>query len=119
MPVKAKTGSNQLIMSPEQDVKRLPVASYDVSKVCRAIANHETHSCQDKTNFTAVNNCTGIKSNGKPQAYKTQAASYRDCEYVWSNFYGRLPDMALAQKWSGNDRAETWLNNVISYYLNT
>lgn len=95
-------------------------APYDVAKLCRAIAEHETHNCRDKTNSTAVNNCHGIRTwkNGVPhfKRFASRDGSYTDCERIWTAYYGRFPDLALAKKWSGNDKAQSWLNNVTHFY---
>ena len=42
--------------------------------------------------------------------------SYKDFKRIWNNYYGWLPDIHKAKKYSGNDRAEEWLNNVLYFY---
>jgi hypothetical protein len=93
--------------------------TYDVKKLCRAIGWHETHNCQDKGPGAAANrnNCVGIKPGGQFKSYQTPEDSYQHCEQIWSKNYGRFPDLALARKWSGNDKPQTWLQNVSSYYF--
>lgn len=92
-------------------------SGFDVAQLCRAIAEHETHNCEDGGNSVAVNNCHGFRVAGKFLPFKTKAESYAKCEKLWMSAYsGGLPTLADAQKWSGNDRAYTWQKNVIHFY---
>lgn len=91
--------------------------AFDVSKLCRAIAEHETHNCRDGGNSVAVNNCHGFRVAGKFLPFKSKADSYSKCEALWMKAYsGGLPTLADAKKWSGNDRAQTWQKNVTHFY---
>jgi hypothetical protein len=93
---------------------------YDVSKVCKAIAVTETSNCSDGT-AKKRNNCHGImqwdaKGNRSPKYYSSKEFSFRDCERIWSKFYGKVPDYSLAKKWTGNDSTTTWLTNFNAAY---
>ena len=91
------------------------VTDYDPVKLCRAIAGHETAGCTTGVGPTH-NNCVGMKPGGKFKRYATTEDSIHDCARVWQAYYGRFPDLALARKWSGSDRAEQWLANVKYFY---
>lgn len=57
-------------------------------------------------------------SNGKRyfKRYPTKEASYVDFKRIWSSHYRQFPTLALAKKYSGNDRAHIWLRNVTQFY---
>lgn len=103
----------------------VPVATsgYDVVKVCKAIAVAETSGCTDGTAIRRLN-CHGIMrfwvENGvrhrEPKYYSSHEESHRDCERIWDKYYGKLPDRALAVKWTGNDSPDNWMKNFYSAY---
>lgn len=103
-------------LQPIVELQAQPEVSYDVKKLCRAIAEQETHNCRDGGNSVAVNNCHGIGGAGNFRKYATKADSYADCERLWTTNYGKFPDLVLAKRWSGGS-GEMWLENVTSYYL--
>lgn len=109
------TVSSTLAPLVELEANPEVTASYDVKKLCRAIAEQETHNCRDGGNSVAVNNCHGIGGAGKFRRYASKAASYADCERIWSANYGRFPDLKLAAKWSGGN-GKNWLKNVTHFY---
>lgn len=96
--------------------------NYDLDKLARAVANHESHNCADKTLATSRNNCHGIMTwiNGKrtPRTFATKEDSYEYFKNLWAKSYKSFPNLRLAQIYSGNDQAHTWLRNVIAYYNN-
>jgi len=92
-----------------------PVAEYDVYRLCKAIARHETNSCTTGVGATH-NNCVGIKRNSTFVRYSDPEESIEDCVRVWTTYYKRMPDLHLARRWSGNDRANAWLQNVLAFY---
>lgn len=108
----------------ENNVQSSPAPSkadstaFDVGRLCRAIAEHETHNCRDGGNSVAVNNCHGFRVAGKFLPFKSKADSYAKCEKLWMSgaYSGGLPTMKDAKKWSGNDRAQTWQKNVTHFY---
>ncbi len=89
-----------------------------------AVAMHETHDCEDDTNFTRVNNCHGIRKwNGValvPARYASKKESHADFKEIWGRMYdGRsTPTFADAERYSGKDNALAWYNNV-NYFLKT
>jgi fatty-acid desaturase len=48
--------------------------------------------------------------------YNTKEDSYKDFKRIWTSYYGWLPNLEKAKRYSWNDRAEAWLNNVLAYY---
>ena len=56
------------------------------------------------------------KGNRSFKRYKTKADSYADFKRIWGAYYKTFPNLALAKKYSGNDRAQIWLNNVTKFY---
>lgn len=95
-----------------------------LDKLAKAVAMQETHGCKDKTNFTAVNNCHGIRKwDGKnlvPARYATKKESYDDFKDIWIRLYGGrdIPTLADAKRYSGDDRAEIWHRNVLIFLHN-
>lgn len=86
----------------------------DLDKLAYAVALHETNDCKLWTG--RVNNCHWmlIRVGGKrvPIEYKSKEESYEAFKKLWARRYGGCPDMAKAVKYSGNDRASVWINNV-------
>lgn len=87
----------------------------DLDKLSYAVARHETAGCTVGTGKSA-NNCHWmlIRVNGKrvPIVYKSSEESHKAFKKLWTKRYWGCPDMAKAVKYSGNDRAGIWLNNV-------
>lgn len=92
--------------------------NYD--KLCRAIAVAETSGCTDGTAIKRKN-CHGIMAwdkNGNrfPRYFKSHADSQKMCIDIWKRAYKHFPDISLAKKWTGNDKAQTWLSIVTAKY---
>lgn len=92
---------------------------YDIDKLARCVAKHETVSCTKGS--AKYNNCHGImqwdkKGNRSFRRYKTKEDSYEHFKAIWQKSYGGLPNLAKAKKYSGNDRANIWLANVNKCY---
>ena len=119
--------SLQLVQCPKPAEKK-PVSSAKVTKsptsvnldkLAKAVARHETGDCTAPVGSALVNNCFGIVSytGGRHfKRYATKEESYEDFKRIWATYYKRFPDLAMARKYSGNDRAEQWLANVTSAY---
>lgn len=98
-------------------------ATYDVVKVCKAIAVAETSGCTDGTAIKRFN-CHGIMAwkmvDGVkvryPRYFKSHAESFAACEELWARAYGRLPNLDLAIKYTGGDDSVNWLANFYSAY---
>ena len=113
---------------PEKEKTQEPV---DLHKLAYAVAMAETHNCT-KGYGTMYNNCFGIKSgntapcpvvNGIKQIgqnrmciYTSWRQSYDAFKIIWAKWYKKFPDRALAARWTGNDRPDTWLKHVRYYY---
>jgi hypothetical protein len=59
---------------------------------------------------------TWEKGYREPKWYGSHEESFADFKRIWSTYYKRFPDMALAKKWTGDDNAESWLRNVHAAY---
>lgn len=95
----------------------------DMDKLAWAVAMQETKNCTDPNAVTGRkrNNCHGIMY--WPNGVRTQRtfpniqASHDAFKDIWLRVYGnRLPTMADARKYSGNDKAESWYKNVHHFY---
>lgn len=93
---------------------------YDVVRVCQAIAVAETGAGR-----TAVgNNHHGMREfwmeggvrHSRFMTFKTPEESYRYCEAVWDNAYGRLPTWEDARRWVGHVPTD-WYRNFYTAYL--
>jgi len=98
----------------------LPEATFNIDKLALAVATHETGNCT-LAGSSDVNNCFGIMSFRKDgsrffKRYDAPEDSYKDFVRIWTKWYGEMPNRAMAVKWSGNDRAGAWLNNVTHFY---
>ncbi|MFA5828906.1 MAG: hypothetical protein WC843_00200 [Candidatus Gracilibacteria bacterium] len=91
----------------------------NLDKLSVAVAMQETHNCKDKTGSALLNNCHGFKKNGKFMKFNNQAESHAYFKQLWAKSYKTFPNLRLAQIYSGNDRAQTWLKNVTYYYYNS
>ena len=98
----------------------------DLDKLAYAVAKHETASCT-KGYGAEYNNCIGLKNGSiapcerigrnRMCIYNTPEESLEAFKKVWLEGYGgKLPNLRIAQVYSGNDRAETWLKNVLNFY---
>lgn len=103
-----------------------PVTKVDVDykKLAKAISCAETSCGRDGTAIHR-NNCCGvmkfwIDENGvrqrSPKYYKKYDDSLEEVAAIWEKHYVHFPDATLAKKWTGNDHADTWLNNVVVAY---
>lgn len=105
---------------------------------------HETKNC--KLGYGAeYNNCFGVKNGNTAPCpikevrtedergnftvqyiqqvgrnrmciYEKPEDSYEAFKIIWRRWYDGLPTLAKAKRWSGNDRAEAWLRNVLHHY---
>lgn len=97
-----------------------------MDKLSRAVAQQETANCT-LWYWAQYNNCFGIK-NGRTAPcvsvwvnrmciYNTPEESYLAFNKIWTQTnYKWMPTLEKARVWSGNDRAEHWLNNVLYFY---
>lgn len=110
-----------LSFMPRVTVNRLRMdmpVNYD--KLCKAIAVAETSGCTDGTAIKRKN-CHGIMAwdkdgNRFPRYFKSHDDSQKMCIEIWKRSYKKFPDIALAKKWTGNDKSNTWLSIVTQKY---
>lgn len=92
---------------------------YDLDKLAQAVSVAETSGCKDGTAQKRMN-CFGIMTwktgTRQPKYYASHAESFQDFKRIWSKYYKKFPDLALAHKWTGSDSPETWLANVCHIY---
>jgi len=101
------------------------VMGFDINKLAKAVAMHETANCTTGIG-PEYNNCFGIKNGNTapcPQigrsnfcVYQDPQESYEAFKTIWTRWYGELPNLEMATRWSGNDRAYNWRNNVLHFY---
>ena len=100
---------------------------FDIDKLARAIARHETWNCT-LWYWATHNNCFWIKHwNTAPCPwvpklamckYSTPEESYEAFKIIWNKWYIWMPTLAMAERWTWKDRAQAWLNNVTNFYYN-
>lgn len=116
---------------PRANAAELPVAPvieekpFDIEKLAYAVAMAETANCT-KGYGSMYNNCFGIKNGNTAPCdrigqnrmciYNSPSESYEAFKIIWSKWYKTFPDYALANKWTGADRVDTWLKHVSHYY---
>lgn len=113
----------RLDLNPVPATVKSEPAGVDMDKLAWAVAMQETKNCTDPNAVTGRkrNNCHGIMY--WPDGVRTQRtfpniqASHDAFKDIWLRVYGnRLPTMADARKYSGNDKAESWYRNVHHFY---
>lgn len=110
------------------DVQPTPTpttAGYDIGKLSWAVGMAETWGGK-RWYGASHNNLHGIKHGNTapcPWVPKLKMCRYSDPQQsheafkkIWSRWYKRYPDYALAKKWTGSDRVHTWLKNVNYWY---
>lgn len=112
--VSATFSTNQLnsteAIEHEKNVLNLDALAY-------AVSVHESVSCRRAIH----NNCHGIMvwdKNGvrSLKQYATIEESFEDFKVLWENKYKNFPDLYLARRYTGRDRAEAWLSTVTKHY---
>lgn len=99
--------------------------SYNIYALANAVALSETGNC--KVWFgKEYNNCFGIKNGNTAPCdkvgrlnmciYDEPKESYEAFVKIWSTHYQRMPDLKMAEAWTGKDNAKTWLKNVWHHY---
>jgi len=90
-----------------------------MQKLAMAVAMHETKNCTLGVGATH-NNCFGIRKwNGTKldwARYNSKEEAYIDFKEIWGRMYGTtIPTLANSIRWSGDDRAVAWHNNVLHF----
>jgi len=105
-----------LVADTAADKNTLPDGT-DVDKLCTAIAWHETRGGEQtvaKNNFHNI--MTWDRGYREGKTYASPEDSQRDCIRIWSTYYGRFPDYALADRYTGGDNVYGWLATVKQKY---
>uniref|UniRef100_A0A6H2A0S5 Putative glycoside hydrolase n=2 Tax=viral metagenome TaxID=1070528 RepID=A0A6H2A0S5_9ZZZZ len=95
-----------------------PLIILNLDKLAYAVSIHESNGCNSYV-ARMYNNCHGIRRNGTWQHYVSKEDSFNDFKEIWSKYYKKFPDYELADKYSGGDRTNEWLNNVTKIYNET
>jgi len=113
-------------MAPIVEQSEQPeVYAIDYDKLYRAVAVAESTYKGKPCNtpwHKAANNCVSIMSwaGGRRHLKKFSSieANKQEFKRIWIKGYGdHLPTLREAIKYTGNDKARGWLNNVKSYYF--
>ena len=99
---------------------------FDVDKLAKAVAMHETKDCQ-LWYGSKYNNCFWIKNwntapceriwNNKMCIYNSPEESYKAFKKIWTETWYNWPvTREKAIVWSWDDRAEDWYQNVTHFY---
>lgn len=97
----------------------IPWKIVNLDRIVWAISMHETKGCtigSGKTHYNPGGVMTWATGERQFKRYANCEEGYEDMKRIWSTHYGGLPDLKMAKKWSGNDRAEAWLRNFYHYY---
>lgn len=105
-------------------IDNMPTGPADLDKLQRAVGRYETGYCTSPNSPTANarNNCHGIMVKYKDGSrelryFATKGQSAEAFKAIWANGYGgRMPTLQDARRYSGNERACTWLATVIRFY---
>lgn len=113
------------ITSVRKVEEKIRKENFDINKLAKAVARHETASCT-KWYGKEYNNCFWIKNwntapcpkigRNRMCIYATQEESYEAFKKIWIKWYGGMPTLASSRRWSGNDNAGNWMKNVTSFY---
>lgn len=106
-----------LLIAPAATLAAEPA---NLDKLAVAVAVAETSNCTTGMALTK-NNCHGIMTwaSGRRTGrwFATRAESFAAFKSLWTRLYGgRFPTMADAKRYTGNDRAATWLGIVTAVY---
>lgn len=128
-PVNKGSGNKQPVATRTSKQSHSSNTNFDIDRFARAVASHETVGCTMGYGRPPYNNCFGIKNGsiapckkmGKNRMcmYETREESFEAFKAIWKQGYGnRLPTLAMAHTYSGSDRSDSWLVNVLNYYNN-
>ena len=97
----------------------------DYYDLAYAVAMAETWNCKFWF-WKEYNNCFWIKNwksvpcekiwRSRTCIYNSPSESYIAFKKIWKKWYKRFPNYDMAVRWTGNDKASIWLNNVKLYY---
>lgn len=120
-----QTGKIETVSKKQPELQNLDKNTFDIDKLAKAVAMHETADCK-KWTWIKYDNCFWIRNGNTAPCKKTSAwgfciydtpsESYKAFKKIWSKNYGWLPTLQMAKRWSWNDRPEEWKNNVLHFY---
>lgn len=88
----------------------------NIVKLARAVAEAETSNCTAGVGRT-LNNCFGMRNNGKFLSYASKEESYRAFMDMWLRVYGdTFPTRSIASRYTANDTPDRWLRVVTVVY---
>lgn len=124
-PKAPQTGKKETVSKKEPETQNLDKNTFDIDKLAKAVAMHETADCK-KWTWIKYDNCFWIRNGNTAPCkktstwgfciYDTPSESYKAFKKIWSTHYGWLPTLEMAKRWSWNDRPEEWKNNVLYFY---
>ena len=101
---------------------------FDIDKFAEAVARQETGGCT-KGYGKVYNNCFGIKNGNTAPCerigqnrmciYDSPEDSYTAFKKIWSTWYGGLPTLEDAKRYSGNHNATQWYTNTRNFYFSS
>lgn len=99
--------------------------SYNIYALANAVAMAETGNCS-RWYGKMYHNCFGIKNwntapckkewDNRMCIYENDKESYEAFVKIWSTHYKSMPNLKMAEAWTGKDNAKTWLKNVWHHY---
>lgn len=122
--LKEETENKETFDDYSEEMKAEHKDALDLDKLAYAVAMAETHDCTKGYGATH-NNCFGIKNANTAPCdwpkmvmcrYNDPSESYEAFKKIWWKWYKKFPDRSLAVRWTGNDRADSWLEHVTHYY---
>lgn len=87
---------------------------YDIEKLAKAIAMHET-KMGTVGQGKSKNNVCGITKNGKFKYYNSKEEALEDCKRVITQFYSNSTIYQMSRKYTTTQQDE-WFNNVTYFY---
>lgn len=125
-PKAPQTGKKETVSKKQPEPQNLDKKTFDIDKLAKAVAMHETADCKKWTGIK-YDNCFWIRnwsiapckkvSSSWFCIYNTPGESYEAFKKIWTTSYGELPTLQMAIRWSWNDRAQIWKNNVLHFYF--
>ena len=72
------------------------IQGYDIDKLAKAVAIHETGDCTAKVGAATHNNCHGFRRNDKFLIFKDKSESYEKFKNLWARDFEDFPTIRLA-----------------------
>lgn len=103
-----------------RELQRLPPSpGLNINKLAYCVAKAETQNCTTGMGITK-NNCHGLmtweRGFREGKWYNTIEESYEDFKRLWMRSYKTFPTYQMADKYTGGDQTQIWLNTVTNCY---